>query len=282
MKREFIFVLIAFFALAFVFGCGSKEVEETGSGYTMSVNPTNVVASGVVTVNMRLQNIFEKDMTNTVAEMSGFPRGQFTGADAAINVGTIVSNQEYPVIWTITTPDTQIQQSITPTVEVCFDYETEFLFDLAIKPRLLAAETVQLQKGVTSGPVTVSTMGLDELYASITGSLNIQNNWQGQISKFNSLEINHATGGLIRSIVVQYSQCGGNSNSIRLGDTNCDILSNKNAIGNGMTPIVKINLVDSLPTERIEVERITGTVDYTYCYNVPVGTITVCPAGQRC
>lgn len=281
MKQQIIFVLIAFFAVAFVFGCGEKEVEDTGVGYTLSVNPTNVVASGVVTINMRLQNIFEKDMENTGAEISGFPR-QFTVANSKINVGKIVAQQEYPVIWTMDTPNTDIKQSITPTVEVCFDYETEFIFDLAIKPRALAAETVQLQKGVSNGPVLVSTIGLDELYASITGSMNIQNNWQGTIKKFNSLEINSAQNGFIKNIIVQYSQCGGTTNSIKLTDANCDILSNKNAIGNGMTPIVKINLVDSLPTEKIEIERITGSVNYTYCYNVPVETITVCPAGQRC
>ncbi|MCD6546973.1 MAG: hypothetical protein J7K22_00245 [Nanoarchaeota archaeon] len=291
MKKTMVF-LAAMFALAFVFGCiGGEKEEETpsGEGYTLKVNPQTVVAGGVVTIDLRIKNIFEKDMENVVAKLEGIPKTGYSGAET-VDVGTIVANQEFPVIWTISTPDTEIKQTITPTAEICFDYTTDFYFDTAIVPRDLAAEEVQLQSGCSTGPLEVSEVGLDRIFikesgdTKLAGSLNIQNTWQGKIKEIKKIEISASTDGLIDSYGVSYAKCGDESTTSipASGDTDCDILSNELAIGNGLTAKVNIALDSGATTDTIEIERINGKIEYTYCYDVDIGTITVCPAGQQC
>ncbi len=292
MKNQLLFVLAAMFAIVFVFGCIGGGEEETegmaGAGYTLNVNPQQVIAGGVITVDLRLQNIFEKDMENVVAEMTGLPKGKYTGAEEPIEIGTIVAGQEFPAIWTIETPDTEIKQTITPTIEVCFDYTTDFFFDTSIRPKELAAEEVSLQSSYSSGPITVSQIGLDNIFikegdtTSVAGSLNIQNNWQGKIKKINKISIDVSTDGLISDATIGYAKCGGTDTEITPSGTDCDILENELAIGDGITGKITITLDSGASTDTIEIERINGKAEYTYCYDIPVGTITVCPVGQRC
>jgi len=287
MKREMMFVLVTFFALAFTFGCingGGEKTNEssTGNGYTINVNPRTIISEGVITIELRLNNIFENDMTGVEAKIKDIP-STFTGTDPVSEI-TIVKGQEYPIIWSITSPSTELKQNINPKVEVCFNYTTNFYFDTAIVPRDLTTEETQVQNGYSNGPVTVTQMGLDKIFLKnggtgyTTGSLDIKNNWQGHIKSINNITIIPSEG---LSAGIKYASCGGeDSTSITPTTEGCDILSNNLAIGDGL--ITTIKLTTEYSGDSIKTERTNGEVDYTYCYDIPVGTITVCPVGQRC
>ena len=285
MKKEGLIILIALFALAFTFGCtmgGEKSNNtNTGNGYTLKVSPKNVISEGVITIDLRLKNIFDNDMNNVEATIKDIP-STFTGTEKVEGV-TIVKGQEYPMIWSITTPSTDLKQSINPKVEVCFDYTTNFYFDTALVPRDKATEEVQVQSGYSNGPISVTQMGLDKIFLKedgtgfITGSLDIKNNWQGHIQSINKITITPSglTGG------IKYASCGGDTvTTITPSTANCGILNNNLAIGDGLITTIKLSTTSG--GSSISTERTNGEVDYTYCYDIPLGTITVCPVGQRC
>ena len=286
MRREIMFVLATLFALAFTFGCigGGGKTNETaaGSGYTINVNPKTVISEGVITIDLRLKNIFDNDMTNVKASIKDIP-STFTGAESYKDI-TIVKGQEYPIIWSINAPSTDLKQNINPKIEVCFDYTTNFYFDTALVPKDLTTEKVQVRSGYSNGPISITQMGLDKIFLKdggtsyITGSLDIKNNWQGKIKSINEVTIT-PSGDL--SAGIKYASCGGDtSTSIKSTDNNCNILSNSLAIGDGL--ITTLKLSTGYSGSSIQVERTDGVVDYTYCYDIPIGTITICPVGQRC
>ncbi|MCD6575542.1 MAG: hypothetical protein J7K73_00070 [Nanoarchaeota archaeon] len=287
MKKEGIIVLIALFALAFSFGCigGGGEENETaaGNGYTINVNPKTVIAGGVITVELRLKNIFDNDMSDLSAVIKDLPSSFGTPEE---NTGILITRgQEYPIIWTIEAPETDLKQTVSPKIEVCFDYVTNFYFDTALVPKDKVTEAIQVQSGYSNGPIKVTQVGLDKIFLKdgtsyTTGSLNIQNNWQGRIERINEIKITPPAEN-VASEGVKYAKCGNDTTtSIKPEDTNCDILENKLAIGDGLTATVKITT--DYDGSDIKVERTNGEINYTYCYEIPMGTITVCPVGQRC
>jgi hypothetical protein len=284
MKNEII-VLVAVFALAIAFGCtsGGNETNNTstGVGYTISAKPQTVISEGVVTIELRLKNIFDNDMKNvhvSLKDMPGFSEPEEK------NIDTIMRGQEYPIIWSLTAPETDLKQTVSPKVEVCFDYTTNFYFDTAITPKNLATEEVQTQSSYSNSPLTVSPIGLDKLFLTgknsnyVTGSLDIKNNWIGKIKEIKEISItpgNKLDGG------IKYASCGSDtSKKITPNSGDCSILSNSLAISNGLISTVK--LTTDYTGDTIKVSRTNGVVKYTYCYDIDVGTITVCPVGQRC
>jgi hypothetical protein len=286
MRKEWMFILVILFALAFTFGCtgtgGKKNATTSGDAYTLNVNPRTVISGGVITIDLRLNNIFDNDMKELSASIKDLP-STFSGADEISGI-TIVKGQSYPVIWSIATPETDLKQNINPKVQVCFNYTTNFYFDTAVVPKTLATENVQLQSGYSNGPVSVSQMGLGKIFLKSAGigytlgSLDIRNAWQGKIGSINNITLT-APSDLKEGI--KYAKCGGDTSVTITPDSgDCKILSNKLAIGDGIISTIKLNT--TYAGDSVKVERTSGIIDYTYCYDVDIGDVMVCPVGQRC
>ena len=285
MKKGWIFIFAVLFALTFTFGCtsgGKGNATTGGEAYTLNVNPRTVISGGVITVDLRINNIFDNDMKDLSANINDLP-STFTGADKISDI-TIVKGQSYPVIWSINAPETDLKQNINPKVHVCFNYTTNFYFDTALVPKTLATENVQLQTGYSNGPLSVSQMGLDKIFLRETGtsytagSLDIKNTWQGKIESINNITLMPPSN---LNEGVKYAKCGSDVTTTIVPDTgDCSILSNKLAIGDGIIGTVKLNT--TYADNSIKVERTNGIIDYTYCYDVDIGDVTVCPVGQRC
>ena len=279
MKSEVI-LLVAVFALALAFGCiggGNAENQtNTGAGYTLKVNPKTVISEGVVTVELRLKNNFDNDMKDVsvrIKDLPGFKEPEeYSGF-------TIVKGQEYPIVWSLDVPKTDLKQTVNPKIEVCFEYTTNFYFDTALVPKNLATEEVQTQSSYSSGPVTISPIGLDKLFLTgsksyITGSLDIKNNWIGKIKSIESIKL---TPGDQLSSEIKYADCSGTTS---LSGSGCETLQKSIAIGDGLITTVK--LTTSYSGDTIKTSRTNGEVTYNYCYDIDMGTITICPVGQRC
>lgn len=279
--KKVIFVFALLFGMAFILGCiGEKKEEKKVGDYTLTVTPKNVIAGGVVTVDLRIKNSFEKELKDLSASIKGTPTSYDVSGDTSGQ--TIPPNQEFPIIWTITTPDTDLRQTINPTIEICFDYETSFYFDVSIRNKTLVGEEVALQRGYSSGPISVAQIGLDNIFIDKEkgiGTLDIKNNWVGKIKEIKNISFSYK--GIINEINISYSKCSGNY--LSSSEENCDILKNEIAIGEGIAAKVEIGIDKEMasPTE-VNIERIDGIVKYSYCYDIDVGTIVVCPAGQRC
>ena len=275
-KMLVLFALV--FAAALVFGCigGGEEDETIGNEYSVSVSPRNIFEGGVSTIDFRVRNIFENDMENVVIKMSGLPAA-YQDAGHITNVGDILPGQEYPIIMTISAPsDVRVSQDINPKIEVCYEYKTDFFFDSSFIPRGVVEET-SLSRRHSRGPISINVIGFDRVHSSdVTGSLGIVNTGIGEISSINKLEITETLIG--SSAKLSYSRCQGGS-VINPDMENCDILSTKTIVRNGITSTIRFEGIDfGFDTEtRAGVDRASGEVEIEYCYEVNVGTITVSP-----
>lgn len=272
MRKEFAAVLIAIFAVALVLGCtggGDKEDTGAGKGYTLNVNPTSVVPGGIVTMDLRLSNPFERVMSNikvTTPEISYDVSGQIESDGTEISPG-----QSYPALLTMEIPGNAFGDISNKNIKVCFNYVTDYYYDVAKKTKT-GTEDFSISQGQTSGPIKVSQTGLDSLYVEnnkATGSLAITNDWQGSIERINSITATVPSG--LSSIELKVgSSCSDDSTSeAQLKD--CSIFENKGAIASGLTVINTLNS-DSDVTG---VTRVQGTVNLDYCYKVPVPTIKI-------
>jgi len=280
--KFYLYALIALFAMALVLGCtdsGAKNQTTTGP---VTVTPTQLVGGGTATVQYTLTNNYENDMNNVKISMLGVP-SSYTGY-SSLTPSKIVANQQYPAIFTITAPSVNIKQTLTPKIQVCYNYTTNYFFDAALKTSNLATEEVNVERGSSTGPVSISAMGFDSVFLTTAnedhmGSLSIANIGTGKIMAINSIKIIEDSTN-INSATISYSDCGPAS-EIKSSDSKCSILGNTLAITNGLTASLTINTKPSTLTS-VSTERLSGSVLVNYCYEVPVGTITVCPAGKAC
>jgi hypothetical protein len=292
MKTSYLFAFTALFAVALVFGCiggssGGTNNQTNASG-ALKVTPTQTVAGGTITIQYTLTNSYENDMKNVQISLIGVPSNY--GIPTPQTITTIVAKQQYPAIFTITAPPSiDIKQTLSPKLEVCFNYDTNYFFDMLFKTTSLATETATAESGYSTGPISVTQMGLDTIFTNTqdhVGSLQITNIGSGKITNFGSISISKAAGSLyVNSIGLSYSTCGGTTGSgiLTPSGTDCSILGNALAITNGLTATVKMSTTTAAnQIHAITTERVDGKVTTTYCYDTPVGTLTVCPAGKAC
>ncbi len=276
-KTIYLFALV--FAAALVFGCLGNGDDPTPTGdYTLSVEPRSVMDGGVVTLDLRIRNSFEKSINNIDIDMVGLPSA-YQEPGHSVNIAEIMPGQEYPMIMTIgTTGDLRTEQRLNPDIEVCFDYETDFFFDSSFIPTG-STEQVSLDRGQTRGPITISTSGFDRIHRQdVTGSLNIQNDWIGEIARINRVEIYESLEG--SNVELGYSRCTA-GNVMQPGAGDCAILENRAAIRNGITATLSFKGIGfNFGGDRAGIDRAAGSVDVTYCYEIPVGSITVMPTGR--
>jgi hypothetical protein len=289
--KFYLYALIALFAMALVLGCtGGGTQNQTTTG-PVTVTPTQLVGGGTATVQYTLTNNYENDMNNVKISMLSVP-SSYTGY-SSLTPSKIVSNQQYPAIFTITAPSVSIKQTFTPKIQVCYDYTTNYFFDAALKTSKLATEAVNVESGSSTGPISVSAMGFDSVFLTTAdedhmGSLSITNIGTGKIMAINSIAIIEDSTN-INSAKISYSDCGpateikppSAATCSATSPPACCILRNTLAITNGLTASLTINTAPDTLTS-VSTERLSGSVLVNYCYEVPVGTITVCPAGKAC
>ncbi len=282
-----IILVVALISLLFVFGCTmpnfGKSENATPSGYQVSVNPRTIVPGGVSTIKFTIKNEFERAMKDVNIQVTNVP-GDFS-VNYNSNVGTIISGNSIPQVITISAPDSiSIQEVITPKIRVCFDYTTDFYQDISFNPTTGISSNVTMNSGYTKGPVSVSVSTL-ELYprsgSSGVTSIELQNNYIGKIEKINSITIKIHKADYMSGMDVNFYGCDATA-STSDGDliatiTNCDKLTNPTVVGNGAQGIVKITFDNSV--DSTDLQTLRGTINYTYCYNVDVGSITVKPVG---
>lgn len=301
MKKEIIyFVLISLVLLISTtsLGCNNKKanVTDSGAGYTISVNPQNVVAGGTVVVDVRVTNTYENDMSNAKAAIYNVPTGYtgIEGSGADPLGGTIISKgQEAPAIWTISTPDTTLKESFSPKVEICFDYITNYQFQSAFRQAKALAE-VELSSAVSTGPIGVSAIGADSIFVkkdeqqlrSVT--LDISNNANGYIKEIKSIKFTvPKASNIVSAGKIVYTTCGASASAGSTADLNmsgCANFGKKQVVSAGIT--TKLEMItkdsgDAAATNPV-IDKLSGSMAYTYCYEIQAGTITVCPAGQVC
>lgn len=280
--KKMIFLFAMIFAAVLVFGCiGNGETDISREGYSLDVRPRTVVAGGITTINLRLQNNFNNEMADTEVTMSGIPRTySYDEKHDGIN---IFSGQEYPIIWALDTHDTSLEERINPKIKVCFDYETDFFFDFASLPRDKSIDEVRnLQTVYAKGPISIHRTGMGITYTdSISEFIDINNNWVGSIARIDRITIGDIDG---NNPEIAISGCKSDRGEIKpgLGDE-CNILKNPLAIGEGTLLSVKYEGIDTITEgEEPEIYRVPGEIAFRYCYNIDVGTIVICPVGQRC
>jgi hypothetical protein len=292
MKKALMIAFTAIFAVALVLGCtGGGETKTvpgsgTGDGYTFKVEPTTIQGGGVATVQFTITNPFEKNMDNVSVKMKSgtVPSSYKSDPVDGMTGQMLVPGQEFPVVFTITAPNQNGQ--INPVVQVCFDYGTEFYWDSAFMPVTLAIEEVSLDKGASTGPISVTVSGLDKAYVKNdtegkgVGAIGLKNEWQGEIKDFKDTTINVAAATYLKSFNISYAGCFGTADqktsklwtiNLKSGGTNCGVLKGITA-KNGIQPTLTINLNKETKTD-ITVDRFSGTTTYNYCYEVPLGTL---------
>jgi len=310
MKTSYLYAFIALFAIALVFGCitntGSNQTNQSTGGLT--VTPTQVVASGPVTIQYMLINNYENNMEDVRISLLNVP-STYEVEKSVITTPIIAPTQQYPAVFVIKTdPGISLKQTISPKLEVCYNYSTNYYFDTVLKTTSIATETAPTESGYSTGPISVTQMGLDSVFTdtdlkTYTGSLKITNTGNGKITKIKMLNIDESIGSTnIDDVKLAYSTCGGTEGSASLagrviGITGmssgppitipvvpvCDVFNNTLAIQNGLTATVKMKTTtEAAGITSATPERIEGQVEFTYCYELPVGTITVCPAGKTC
>ena len=275
-KMVVLFALI--FAAALVFGCigGRDDTPAVGNEYSITVSPRSIFEGGVTTIDVRIRNVFENDLENVNIKMVGLPSA-YQESGHTVNVGDILPGQEYPIIMTIGAPDTvRVQQIITPKIEVCYEYTTDFFFDSSFVPRGVV-EDISLSRRHSSGPISLNVVGFDRVHSSaVTGSMAISNTGIGEISRINKIEIAETLEG--SSARLSYSKCTG-MNRIVPDTGDCNILATKSIVRNGITATLRFEGIGfDFDTEtRAGVDRASGEIETMYCYEIDVGTITVNP-----
>ena len=236
--------------------------------------PTELITDGQATVDLRITNIFDKEMTNTLVKYKDVssiyvPISEQEG----VSVGNVLPGQTYPVIMTI--KGSSVGTLSGKNIEVCFDYETEYYFDIGLKDKTKAAEKLSVESGASSGPMNISVVGLENVFyenEKATGALTLKNNWQGRIKQIDEVTIQFPLASGINSGSIAISDCSGTS-SITESQEGCSILSNEVAIANGLT--LRANVEVDSDEKGVAVERVLGTVNYNYCYEIPLPTITI-------
>jgi hypothetical protein len=278
MRKAIAAIFIAMFAVVFVLGCTGAKKEEAGAGagYTLTVNPQEVMTGGVSTFDLRLTNPFEVKMANvkvTTPEISS----PYTVSGQITTDGTdILPGQTYPVLMTLTVPSDAFGELSSKNIQVCFNYKTQYYYDIAKKSKS-GTETFSTSQGQTSGPIKVAASGLDTLYienAKATGSVTVTNDWQGSIEKINSITANVPTG--LSGIELKIgSSCTATAPSgtvtLAANDDSCKIMKNKGVIASGLTLVT----TDSTTATTASVDRVQGIIDYDYCYKISIPTITI-------
>ena len=284
--KKLAFVALAMFAIVFALGCGGKTEAGTpgsssGAGYTLTVMPTEIIEGGTATIDLRLENIFQENMDNVKVKFKDVG-SIYTGTQGTTTVGTIMPGQTYPVILSLDGNDEGTLSG--KNIQVCFDYDTEYYFDVGLKSNDKATEQLSVESGASSGPMSVSVTGLENVFFNNqkgTGALTLSNTWIGKILKITTISADFPIGTYITNGTLGISTCSDSALSstdkkatLSSTDiTNCKILTNDVAIGNGLT--LKAEVGTSIQTSTTMVERVLGNVVYNYCYDIPLPTITI-------
>lgn len=280
--KKLAFMAVALFALIFALGCTGGGTEETkggaitGQGYSMTVSPTDTITGSPVTIDLRIENIFDKDMTNVQVRMKDV--SSIYNKEGELTDGTtIIKGQTYPVIMTLSSDRAGTISG--KHVEVCFDYDTEYYFDVGLKTKTQAAEELAVESGASSGPLGVTVAGLENVfYENLkgTGALTLSNDWQGKIKEIKSVSAEFPIGDYVNSGSISISGCTGTTSSgtttIQSTDTGCSILSNDVAIANGLTLRTEVGV--NANQTAMTVERTVGDINYNYCYDIDLPTLT--------
>jgi hypothetical protein len=280
MRKAIAAIFIAMFAVAFVLGCtgAKKETPGAGAGYTLAVSPQEVMTGGMSTMDLRLTNSFEKSMTDVMVTTPEISEPYAVSGYINTTGTNILPGQTYPVLMTLDVHDTAFGKLENKNIQVCFNYTTSYYYDVAKKSKS-GTEEFSTGQGQTSGPITVTPSGLNMLYLEnnkTTGSLTIANNWQGSIEKINKITATLPNG--LSGIEMKIgSNCSGaqtaaaSDATLQKDSIGCDILHNKGIIASGLTVVTALNET----SDTAGVVRVQGTIDYNYCYKIPIPTITV-------
>jgi len=299
--EKWMFAFVALLAVAFIFGCtgGEEEQPGVGEGYTLEVSDTSVVGGSVVNLKLTLTNQYEEAMENIEAKLTGFDLTRFTVDQNEQDVGTLESGESFPIVWTITAPEKEKgTETFNPKIQVCFDTKQTYFFDSVLLPKGYAEELPTLTSGYSKGALSITQSGLNEIYTkeggrTAKGAIELKNIGNGKIKEIYYATIKvptitgHAADIVGRSL--SYSSCEGDC-SVDNGETcliggeyngfnnPCDKFKQEIIVQNGLTLTTGITVNDEI--EEPVVIRPTGEVSYHYCYEIDVGTITVCGPGE--
>jgi hypothetical protein len=311
--KLYMYAFIALFAVALIFGCtlgGGTNKTTTNQTGALKVTPTQIISGGSATIQYTLTNSYDNTMKDVRISLLDVP-SSYSGTRNLTAISSIVTNQQYPAIFTITAPSAlNLKQTITPKIEVCYKYDTNYYFDTVLKTTALATETAPTTSGSSTGPVSVTELGLDQVFTDTglsatntsnhMGELQITNTGSGKIISFNNITAT-VVSDYIDSLVLSYSDCASGtapippsmqtqSNSHHTSSqqlisdaSTCSILNNTLAISNGLTATMDMTTnAAAASLTSIKTETVNGVVSFNYCYDVPVGSIVVCPAGKAC
>lgn len=285
--KKLAFLALAMFVLVFALGCTGEQQTETkagtssGQGWTMTVNPTDVVEGGLITIDLRVENPYQEDMNNVAVDFKDVPKTYLVGDYGKVSGVSILPGQSYPVILQI---DAKQPGTISGrNIKVCFDYDTEYYYDIGLKTKSQATEELQTESGASDGPLSVTVTGLENIFYENgrgTGSMTLDNAGNGKMVEFKSIQADIPVGTYIKNGSLSISTCSDVTTSadtpvklLSSDKTSCAILSNDVAIANGLVLRTEVG-VDKEQTD-LTVERITGNVNYNYCYEIPLPTITI-------
>ena len=278
----------------FLFGCtmpGSNKQKPTQ--YNVSVNPTTIVPGGVSTIRFSVNNQYERTMKDVIIAVSDVPGG-YSVSPSTSSLGNIPSGQSRPQVITITAPsNVHLIQTISPKISICYNYKTDFysdmIFDSYENP---PTTTPPHHSGYTSGPISVSVSNFEGYPSSenpnVVSGISINNIGNGKIIRINSINVSmtkpQGESYSITGMSVSFFDCKGTETNgyINIDNTTCDKFNSPVILSGGIQGSLNIASSGSVSKDKqYDIQTISGTVDFEYCYYVPVGSITIKPVGTQ-
>ena len=298
--KEKILAMGVLVSVLFLFGCtmpnfGGKT--QKPSQYNISVTPRTIVPGGVSTIRFTVNDKYERSLRDVTVSVSDVPGG-YSVSPTTSNLGDIPAGQARPQVITITAPsDVHLTQVITPKISVCYNYKTDFYGDMIFNSYENPPTTVPPHhSGCTNGPVSVSISNFEGYPSSenpnVVSGISINNIGNGRIMKVNSINVSMTTptgqSYSITGMNVTFFDCtnsGTTSNgavSVSINNDKCDKFNSPVILSGGLQGSLMIETYGNVSKDKqYDIQTLSGTVDFDYCYDVPVGSITVRPVGVQ-
>ena len=300
MNEKNILAIGMLVSVLFLFGCTMPNFnnnKKQPTQYNVSVTPTTIVPGGVSTIRFTVNNEFERSIRNVIVSVSDVPGG-YSVSPRTSNLGDIPSGQARPQVITITAPtNVHLTQLITPKISVCYNYKTDFYSDMIFNSyENPPTTTPPHHAGYTNGPISVSVSNFEGYPSSenptVVSGISINNIGNGKIVKINSINVSitvpsgesYSINGM-NATFFDCSNSGTPSNgavSVSVDNSKCDKFNSPVILSTGLQGSLTIGTQGSVSKdEQYNIQTLSGTIDFDYCYDVPVGSITVKPVGVQ-
>ena len=285
-------------SVLFLFGCtmpNFRNKKQAPIQYNVSVTPTTIVPGGVSTIRFSVNNEFERSMRDVTVSVSDVPGG-YSVSPQTSNLGNIPSGQARPQVITITAPtDVHLTQLITPKISVCYNYKTDFYSDMIFNSyENPPTTTPPHHSGYTNGPISISVSNFEGYPSSenptVVSGISINNIGNGKIVKVNSINVSMTTptgqSYSITGMNVTFFDCTGSNTPLNgvvsVSINKCDKFNSPVILSTGLQGSLAIGTHGSVSKDKqYDIQTLSGTIDFDYCYDVPVGSITVKPVGVQ-